>query len=612
LAKAYFEGKIMNLLEAKVDYISVEEQLRSLIKQDEVQISVIYEGRSVIKRGDVPPVASIILEGFVDDQYDKERILAICGAFVSAPEKIKDLIDVVNPVQVLIEGHILEMSRDNSENMGVEWGTAENTTYGDGVVTMGERSANSARFLENLYNSYHGDVEYLGPRVESENNYPWNFDNLNRVDPLYAKINFDLQRNRGKVLAAPKIITRVGSEANIRVGGEIPVFGESQSGGVTVEYKPYGLEMKIEPDVDHKGNITSKVDIVWTTIDATSAQTYGNFTYYGLRERSTSSVVTVRDGQHIIISGLVSTEEGKVFSGIPVLSKIPILGKLFSSTEFQEKKSELVIVVTPSLLASKKMRQRYKEFTTEELSKEIPSGVEAAMPNLSEIGDGQVKQLQVAMSRVNDTFDKILNRENLTITPVDMPVVKILPQDELGGDVELAASEGSTNGPLQKVSSPAMNQAVNVEPLTGDSADSFAEMIRARMRAGKSSSSEKSMTVEKRAEIQRELRERTSQASSYTVAPMSQEAKSLFPESAEGSSLEFKLKSIITEMSVEDEDVDTQTAWETAAPKQQLKVPAAVKRTENVRVSSPAQDIDSRVDSLFLKIKNKLTGDGSV
>ena len=619
LAKAYFEGKIMNLLEAKVDFISVEEQLRSLIKQSEVDISVIYEGRSVIRRGDIPPVASIILEGFVDDQYDKERILAICGAFVDSPDKIKDLIDVVNPVQVLIEGHILEMSRDEGENMGIEWGTAENTTYDDGILTMGERANNSARFLENLYTSYHGDVQYLGPRVDESHNWPWNFDNLNRVDPLYAKINFDLQKNRSKVLAAPKVITRVGSEANVRVGGEIPVFGESQSGGVAVEYKPYGLEMKIAPDVDHKGNITSKVDIVWTTIDATSAQTYGNFTYYGLRERSTSSVVTVRDGQHIIISGLISTEESKVFSGIPVLSKIPILGKLFSSTEFQESKSELVIVVTPSLLASKKMRQRYKQFSNSELATEEIKSEEVNLPALDEIGEGKIQQLQVAMGKVNDTFDKILNRSDLTITPVDLPPVTILPQSEVDGmGAAMAAAGTNENTQINKVSAPPLTDELKPAQVhkSDRSPEDFARMVRERLRSSKAPATN-GLDVSKRAEIEKELRAKTS-PNGYSVAPMPEEAKSLFPETQEGYSLESRLKSIITEIppvsdgaSVTD-DVQLGTVPVTLPEKHFSPAPTVkASASRPIPVADVESSIDDKVDSLFDKIKSKLSSGGA-
>jgi len=596
VAKAYFRGTIMNLLEAKAEFVSIEDQLRQMIKSPEVRVSVIYKGRRVFKRGEVPEISAIILEGFVDDQRDYERVEAIARSFGN----ITNLIEVVNPIQVLIEGHVLELAKSREDRLGVEWGTS----FGAADGSFGEATGNTVRFLENMYYSWRGDYRMLGPRVAGDNAYPWDFENLNRYDPLYAQLNFGINRGSAKVLASPKVVTRVKSRANIRVGGQIPVPGETEAGGTTIEYKTYGLEMSINPDVDHKGNITSQIDITWTTIDLSRSQRIGNATYFALKERSTSNQVTVRDGQHIIISGLIQSEEGKVLTGIPFLSKIPVLGQLFKSESFTDSSSELVIIVTPSLLASKRMRDKFQTYTDEDVAP-VKDGAAKDEPiaSIKDMSPDQARKLQVALAKVDETFDKILNRDELTVTPVDIPPINILRQPS---DVDVAAAGKSQSADVvqQQVAAPALPEAgvptaVRDETTSGD----FAKMVRERLRSGGAPSSRSSHSLARRAELEKSIRERV-RGSRSVVDETPSEAASLFPQEGGSEPLETRLQSIITELPAEAE-----------APSQPV-VPAPVAtvgtaaRAAAVTAPPAGADIDDRVDQLFLQIKEKLSDKG--
>ena len=608
ISKAYFKGTIMNLLEAKAEFVSVEDQLRQMIKLPEVKISVIYKGRRVFKRGEMPDISAIILEGFVDDQRDYERVEAIARSF----GPITNLIEVVNPIQVLIEGHVLELSKSRDDRLGVEWGTAWNTTGGENI-TFGQRQVNTVRFLENLFYSWRGDVRTLGPRIDPVNAFPWEIENLNRVDPMFAKINFDLQRGKAKVLAAPKVITRVNTQANIRVGGQIPVPGETEAGGTTIEYKTYGLEMSINPNVDHKGNITSRVDITWTTIDPARSQTIGTATYFALRERSTRNEVTVRDGQHIIISGLIQKEEGVIMSGIPLLSRIPILGKLFKSESFNDSMSELVIIITPSLLASKRMRDKFSQFD-DSLPEENETEEDAADEPITfdNVTPDQAKRLQVALSKVDSTFDKILNREELTVTAVDIPPLKILRQPS-AVEVAAAGQAVAANTQQERVASPmlppAHNGAIKSAAAKSKTSD-FAAKVRARLRRGRAGSSHQPVkNVSRRAELERKIRERV-RGSQSVVKEAPQEAKSLFPEESSTEPLEARLQSIITELPGDSAPVikaESKPEFAPIVPKSSVRTRVeAPKRQAKAPAPAANKDIDDRVDQLFLQIKEKL------
>ena len=632
IAKAYFEGTIMNLLEAKADYISIEDQLRKMIKEPEVKITVIYEGRRVFKRGEMPRVRNIILEGFVDDQYDNERIEAIASSFDGS---VTNLIEVVNPVQILIEAHVLELAKSNEDRLGIGWGTTVGGTSGANNISFGERNPNTVRFLENLYYSWRGDVRTLGPRIDPQGSFPWEFENLNRVDPMYAKLNFDIQRNKAKVLASPKVITQADTSAEIRVGGQIPVPGESEGGGVAIEYKTYGLQMSISPSVNHKAQITSKIDLTWTTIDPSEALSIGGDRFTALKERSSSNEVTVGDGQHVIISGLIQEEEGKVASGIPVLRRIPVLGKLFQSTEFTKSKTELVIIVTPSLLASKRIREKYNQpdLRQRDMEGEDEMGDEEPI-SFDDVDPDQAEKLQVALSKVDSTFDKILNREELTVTPVDIPPLKIMrPSTEL----DIAASGEATRAGRteERLAAPSLSPAN--EKKSSSKVDDFTKRVRERLRRAKLSNADSSSSkrdVSRRARLEEEIRKRVrQQAASYGQTP--DEAKSLFPEDAgEQQPLEARLQSIITEF-----PDDSSLPVRTSATSGEIASPAAGygndgTATKHRRPSSvgeaaaaansassasaanaassasAAPRVDEEVDHLFLQIKEKLANKG--
>lgn len=591
VAKAYFNGTIMNLLEAQAIFESVEDQLRRMIDLPEVKVTVIYEGRQVFKRGEVPKIANIILEGFVDDQYDKDRVTAIAKSFGN----VVDLIDVVNPIQVLLEAQVLELSSQNSDLLGMEWGT----TVGAGEGAMGTPAPNTVNFLENLFFSWRGDENYLGPRVKASNNWPWNFENLNRLDPLYAKLNFDVQRGSAKILANPKVITRVNTQAQIRVGGQIPVPGESDAGGITIEYKTYGLEMSILPNVDHKGNITSKIDMTWTTLDRANSVQIGAALYIALRERTTKNEVTVRDGQHIIISGLIQKEEGRTLSEVPLLSKIPVLGKLFQSKSFTEGKSELVIIVTPSLLASKQMRDRFATFDEEQ---KAPAEADVEVASLSEITPDQAARLQMAAAEVDKAFSTILNRDELTVTPVNLPTIRI---NKGLSDVEVAAA-GLEGGAAATVGSPA-RAAAPAAPASGGA--DFADRVRSRLQAGKAGALDLDRDrddVARRADLERRIRDRVRE--SRAPEGPSPEAASLFPAETSSGDLETQLRSIITELPADGGNAAVEASGPVLAPVAPAESPREPARVA-VADSAPAKgaDIDSRVDRLFLQIKEKLS-----
>lgn len=147
--------------------------------------------------------------------------------------------------------------------------------------------------------------------------------------------------NQARTLAAPVLITQSGTQANFLSGGELPIVTTSSLGS-TIEFKQYGIQLEMEPRIYNQNQITSTIKTEVSSIDK-SVTVLG---VPGLLTRRTNSVVTVKDGDTIVISGIVKADDARVITKLPYLGDIPILGELFRSRNFSRGQSELVVFVT--------------------------------------------------------------------------------------------------------------------------------------------------------------------------------------------------------------------------------------------------------------------------
>ncbi len=148
-----------------------------------------------------------------------------------------------------------------------------------------------------------------------------------------------------RILASPALLCRSGQEAEFLAGGEFPikVFNRHQSG---VIWRKYGILVKVKPKADRFGKMSISLETEVSNID-------GSRVVDGVPGLLTNRVLSHFDlskSRTIAISGLIRNDESNSVKGIPGLSQIPILGALFSSREFRENKTELVILVKPETL----------------------------------------------------------------------------------------------------------------------------------------------------------------------------------------------------------------------------------------------------------------------
>ena len=164
---------------------------------------------------------------------------------------------------------------------------------------------------------------------------------------LNAQLNLLAQNGRASILAEPQLSARNGARASFLAGGEYP-YTVSTINGPTVLFKPYGVKLDIQPRVDSRGTVRAQINSEVSSIDAAISTPAGP----GLRTRKTSTEFNVNSGETIVLSGLLSRETSTDVDKVPVLGDLPILGALFRSTRFQNKETELVVFVTPTVVDS--------------------------------------------------------------------------------------------------------------------------------------------------------------------------------------------------------------------------------------------------------------------
>ncbi len=213
---------------------------------------------------------------------------------------------------------IMEVSRTAQKKLGIAWDSqiAGPSISGNGQIATGAARAAAA-----------GTGYFLAGIAST----------------LASRINLALVDGDAYLLAAPELNAKSGGTATFLAGGEVPIPRAGALGTTDVQYKPYGIKLNIKPVVDSDNVISAKLETEISQIDPSVS--FGGMP--GFLTRRTQSDVSLRAGETLAISGLISADATDAVSKLPFLGQLPILGRLFRSDDFRSKKSDLVIFVTP-------------------------------------------------------------------------------------------------------------------------------------------------------------------------------------------------------------------------------------------------------------------------
>jgi pilus assembly protein CpaC len=173
---------------------------------------------------------------------------------------------------------------------------------------------------------------------------------------LLALLDANEQKGLSRTLAEPDVLAANRDTATFLAGGEIPipiVQGGQAGGGsntVTIMFKEFGVKLKFVPEILNDSLIKLSLAPEVSSVDYNNAITLSGFRIPAFQTRRVSTTVDVKRDQSLIISGLFNNSRNLVKTGIPFLQDIPILGQLFSSTQWQNDDTELLVVVTPVVI----------------------------------------------------------------------------------------------------------------------------------------------------------------------------------------------------------------------------------------------------------------------
>ena len=250
--------------------------------------------------------------------------------------EIISALDVV-PKQVSLEARVVAVSKEAAKQLGVEWSWSSLPQYprvrddASGTWKIGERNAGTGG------TSAPGIIRFgRGPE-----GVPYEFY-------YSAAIRALITDGRAKMLARPNVTTVQGREALINIGAEVPVPRTATSNSVTttgIEYREAGIILRYTPRVTADGNIVARVHTEVSTpvyVDELKA--------YRFQKRSADTTVRLRDGETMVIGGLIDSDESRSLSKIPFLGDLPVLGAFFRSVRTSKTETELMIFLTAHVL----------------------------------------------------------------------------------------------------------------------------------------------------------------------------------------------------------------------------------------------------------------------
>jgi pilus assembly protein CpaC len=166
---------------------------------------------------------------------------------------------------------------------------------------------------------------------------------------ITAALQALIQEGAADLLANPKLVARDGGTASFHAGGELPYAVAGTLGTVTIEFKQYGINLKINPKLDNGRIALSVLAEVSGPDDNNSVSLAGN-TVPGIRSRQVSSEVTLVPGNTLTMAGLIQNQKQTIVVGVPGLMRIPWLGVLFRHKTLTNQRTSIVVFVTPTLL----------------------------------------------------------------------------------------------------------------------------------------------------------------------------------------------------------------------------------------------------------------------
>lgn len=316
------EGTLISNVDVQVtpDVAEFKERLQQILPGEQIEVRTANDG--------------IVLSGMVSSTAKLDRALDLANRY--APDRVSNLMVVGGTQQVMLKVRFAEVNRNVTKSL------SSSIAFRDSGSLRGE------------VGSYLTPGNNLGGALATKTGTSAAVAFGGSIGGLELEVFLEALESKGMVrtLAEPNLTALSGQEAKFLAGGEFPVPGESNGGGITIEYKPFGVELNFIPVVVDGNIINLTINAAVSAVDPTTGivDSQGR-AIPAFKRRETSTTVDMRDGDSFAIAGLLQDDFRDINTQVPWLGDLPVLGALFRSADYQRAQTELVVIVTPHLVS---------------------------------------------------------------------------------------------------------------------------------------------------------------------------------------------------------------------------------------------------------------------
>jgi type II secretory pathway component GspD/PulD (secretin) len=292
-----------------------------------------------VKYGDLRQVQALAKTLVPDLEYNTDErlnLLIVEGADASI-EALQELLATIDRPQdqVMLDVKVVDLTESGGKNLGVTWGAPNapgsfQTTFGEVVPVLNAPAGSITNDQLDL-------AEMTGLAIGPFGRTPF---------VVQTTLAFLITNGEAKILASPRVATQSGGEAKIHVGDKFPiVFFDPRAGQFQVTYVNIGVTLEVKPQVKADGYIVAEVKPeVSNLVDLVNNQ------YPRTTVRTVTSTMRVKDGDTIVLGGLISESQRHSVSKIPLLGDLPIFGPLFRSVTDSADRNEVILMMTPHIM----------------------------------------------------------------------------------------------------------------------------------------------------------------------------------------------------------------------------------------------------------------------
>jgi general secretion pathway protein D len=277
-------------------------------------------------------------------------------AVIQMAQRLVTLEDVAEP-EVMLEVEVLEVSRDNMQNLGIAWPSSITVTplpVGTSISAL-STAASTGTSVGSPYGSLgSGTSSGTGstPSLALSDLLHQTTHTLG-LSSISATANANEQDSTAKLLTNPRIRVRNHEKAKILIGERVPnITSTATSTGFvsqSVNYLDVGLTLNVEPAIYLDDTVGIKVSLEVSSLLNTITGSSGT-TAYEIGTRTASTVLQLKNGETDVLAGLIDSEERTSGNALPGLGELPVLGRLFGATTDDDKNTEIVLAITPHLV----------------------------------------------------------------------------------------------------------------------------------------------------------------------------------------------------------------------------------------------------------------------